>query len=264
MIPKIIHYSWFSNDPIPAHIQSFIDNWKVIMPDYEYVLWDGDMLSKLNNQFANEAISVKKWAFASDFLRLYAIYNFGGIWFDTDLEVFKPFDIFLDNRVFIANEAGAKGFSRKFHWLTGHCFGAEKHHPFIKECLDFYTNRRFIRTENLGYSESYRYDMVIIPEIMCEVAKRYGYDDNGFIDKEQNLLEGIKVLPSYVLDKPMYNSMKEVFSIHREAGSWRADNFQKLLNYEGTNPKKFKLIYFLKIFFQRLSYKFGYTIIRVR
>ena len=118
MIPKIIHYSWFSNEPIPNDLNVLISKWKEIMPDYKFILWDGKMLEELNNNFANEAVSVKKWAFASDFLRLYAVYNYGGIWFDTDIEVFKSFDIFLSDRMFIANEAGAKGYSVKFHWLT--------------------------------------------------------------------------------------------------------------------------------------------------
>lgn len=264
MIPKIIHYSWFSSDPIPKHIQQLMDTWRVYMPDYEYRLWDGEMLAELNNTFANEAVSVKKWAFASDFLRLYAIFHHGGIWFDTDIEVFKSFDCFLENRMFIAHEAGAKGYARKFHWLTAHCFGAEKGHPFIKECLDFYINRRFIRTNNENYPLSMRYDMVIIPEVMAEVAKRYGYNDYGLEDREQVLNEGIRIYPSYYLDKPMYNSMTRVYSIHREAGSWREGNEGKLPNYKGTNPRKGKFIHQLKVLVQRLTYRLGFAVIRAK
>lgn len=263
MIPKIIHYSWFSDDPIPDYIQELMSTWKKSMPDYEYILWDGAKLKEINNTFANEAVSVKKWAFASDFLRLHAVYQYGGIWLDTDIEVFKPFDIFLNNQVFIANEAGAKGHGRKFHWLTAHCFGAEKQHPFIKDCLDFYTKRHFIRTTNKSYPVSFQYDMTISPEIMATVAKNYGYDDYGFNDEDQFLREGIHVYPSYYIDKPMYSSMDKVYSIHREAGSWRPNNEGNLPNYEGTNPRKGKLIIVVKIFLQKMLAKFNIAIVKI-
>lgn len=264
MVPKIIHYSWFSNDPIPDHIQQFMATWKKIMPEYEYVLWDGSKLAKINNTFANEAISVKKWAFAADFLRLHAIYYYGGIWFDTDIEVFKSFNPFLNDRMFIAHEAGAKGYNRKFHWLTGHCFGAEKNHPFIKDCLDFYTERHFIRTQSKAFSQDFQYDMTTIPEVMATVALKYGYNDNGFYDNEQQLKEGIHVYPSYFFDKPMYNSMKKVYSIHREAGGWRPGNEGKAPNFAGTTPRKGRLINKLKVTVQKLLLRVHISIVRVR
>ncbi len=251
MIPKIIHYSWFSKDPIPEQIQQFIATWKKIMPDYEYILWDGKKLEEINNTFANEAVSVRKWAFAADFLRLYAVYHYGGIWLDTDIEVFKSFDPFLNNRVFIAHEAGAKGFKRKFHWLTGHCFGAEKNHPFIKDCLDFYTDRHFIRTKSSVFPQNYQFDMIIIPEVMATVAQNYGYNDDGFNDNKQLLKEGIQIYPSYYFDKPMYNSIKKVYSVHREAGGWRPDNEGKKMNYSGTNQRKGRFLWKVKITIQK-------------
>lgn len=264
MIPKIIHYSWFSDDPIPDHIKTMMETWKKYMPDYEYILWDGKMLAEINNNFANEAVSVRKWAFAADFLRLYVVFNYGGIWFDTDIEVFKSFDPFLNNRVFIAHEAGAKGYGKKFHWLTAHCFGAEKGHPFIKDCLDFYLNRNFIRTTSKNFPPHFQFDLTISPEVMAVIAINYGYDSNGFKDEEQFLREGIHVYPSDYLDSPQYKSMKRVHSIHREAGAWRPGNEGKMPNYEGTNQRKGRLFYNLKILFQKILLKFKIAIIRVR
>ncbi|MGK6351559.1 glycosyltransferase family 32 protein [Parapedobacter sp. DT-150] len=264
MIPKIIHYSWFSGEPIPTHIQELMATWKKFMPDYEYVLWDGKKLAEINNTFANEAVSVRKWAFASDFIRLYAVYHHGGIWFDTDIEVFKSFDSVLDNRMFIANEAGAKGHGNKYHWLTAHCFGAEKKHPFIKDCLDFYTERHFIRTTSKNFPPNFQFDLTISPEIMATVARNYGYDCDGFRDDEQLLKEGIHVYPSDYFDSPQYRSMKRVYSIHREAGGWRPGNEGKMPNYKGTNPKKGKLLHVLKTSSQKFLAKFHLAIIHVK
>ncbi|MBK1441088.1 hypothetical protein JHJ32_13905 [Parapedobacter sp. ISTM3] len=264
MIPKTIHYSWFSNDPIPPSIQTIMATWKKLMPEYEYVLWDGKMLAEINNTFANEAVSVRKWAFASDFLRLYAVYHHGGIWFDTDIEVFKPFDPVLDNRMFIANEAGAKGHGRKFHWLTAHCFGAEKGHPFLKDCLEFYTERHFIRTRSTKFPIEFQYDMTIIPEVMATVALNYGYDDDGFRDEEQLLREGIRVYPSYYFDSPQYHPMTCVYSIHHEAGAWRQGNDGNILHYKEANPKRWKFLHLLKITLQKLLAKFKIAVIRIR
>lgn len=264
MIPKIIHYSWFSSDPIPDHIKNIMETWKSHMPDYEYILWDGKKLAEINNTFANEAVSVKKWAFAADFLRLFAVYNYGGIWFDTDLEVFKSFDYFLNNRVFIANEAGAKGYGKKYHWLTAHCFGAEKGHPFIKDCLDFYLNRHFIRTTSKNFPPDFQYDLTISPEVMATIALNYGYNNDGFEDNEQFLKEGVHVYPSYFIDSPQYKSMKHVHSIHREAGSWRHGNEGKLPNFEGTDSKSGRVFHSIKIIMQKVLLKFQIAIIRVR
>ena len=135
MIPKLIHYSWFSGEPYPAFLKECMDTWKKVLPDYEFILWDAKKLAECNNTFANEAVSVKKWAFAADFVRLYAVYHYGGIWLDTDIDMFKSFDPFLNDGMFIGREYYVhqeKG-KEDFVTLTSHCFGAEKGHPFLKE-----------------------------------------------------------------------------------------------------------------------------------
>jgi mannosyltransferase OCH1-like enzyme len=264
MIPKVIHYSWFSDEPFPKHISDFIDGWKELMPDYEYVLWDGRKLLELNNNFANQAVSVQKWAFAADFLRFYVVYHYGGIWFDTDIQVFKSFTPLLKNSMFVSREAGVHGYGAKERWLTAHCFGAEKGHPYIKDCLDFYLDRSFIRTSNEKFPMELQYDMIISPEIMSVVAKNYGYNDNGFIDKKEVIDHGICIYPSDFLDSPQYKSMKRVYSIHRESGSWRADNQGKGLNFKGTNPKKGRIINAIKLILQKIMLKFNIALIRVR
>jgi len=264
MIPKIIHYSWFSGEPIPAHIQELMATWQKFMPDYEYVLWDGKKIAGINNTFANEAISVRKWAFASDFLRLYVVYHYGGIWFDTDIEVFKSFDSVLDNRMFIGREANMHGHSPKMRWLTAHCFGAEKGHPFIKDCLDFYTERHFIRTTNKKFSQEFQFDLIISPEVMATVARSYDYNWDVFCDKEETIKESIHIFPSDYFDSPRYKSMKRVFSIHRAMGGWRPGNENYIPDYSGSNSyTKGKFFFCLKTFIHKFLNKIGIAIIKV-
>ncbi|MEN7470513.1 glycosyltransferase family 32 protein, partial [Providencia stuartii] len=87
MIPKIIHYIWVGNNPKPQFVLDCIETWKQHLPDYEIMEWGNDCLETINNTYVNEAIKNKKWAFASDYIRLYALYNYGGIYLDSDVEV---------------------------------------------------------------------------------------------------------------------------------------------------------------------------------
>lgn len=222
MIPKIIHYSWFSGEPYPAFLKECMETWKKVLPDYKFILWDAEKLAACNNTFANEAVSVKKWAFAADFIRLYAVYHYGGIWLDTDVEVFKSFDSFLNDGMFIGREyyVHCDKQGKEYTMLTSHCFGAEKGHSFLKECLEFYEHRHFIRSYNEKLEQRLRYDMTIIPDIQMSLAENYGFDNRNTNNGKQVLSNGIHVYPYQYFDQPGYTSMKDVVCIHRVAQSW--------------------------------------------
>lgn len=245
MIPKIIHYTWFSGDPFPPHIQKWMKTWKEKLPDYEFRLWDMERLKEVNSRFANEAVSVRKWAQAADVTRLYAVYKYGGIWLDTDVELFGSLDPFLDNEVFIGRELYLHNRPRE-RWLTAHCFGAVAGHPFIKDCLDYYKDRPFIQCTNMVYPESMRYHIVFLPEVMAVAALKRNYDWSGQRDDEQILDENIHVYPSYYFDSPGYRSMDGVVLIHRTLGGWRVGNEDALPDYSLTNSKKKDFRYFGK------------------
>jgi len=221
MIPKIVHYSWFSGDPLPESISHYIDGWRKILPDYEFVLWDADKLAAVNNTFANEAVSVGKWAFAADFIRLYAVYNYGGIWLDTDVELYKPFEPFLRHRMFIGTEFRAHDVPKK-RVLGSHCFGAEPGHPFIKDCLEYYNGRHFIGSLSERIPAHMRFDMTLLPVTQANIAiEHYGYEPRfGFPEAEQVLDEDIHVYPSNYFDCPGYSDMTDVVCIHMRFGSW--------------------------------------------
>ena len=91
MIPKIIHYTWFSGDEMPQIVNECMASWERHLPDYEFRLWDMDAIKDIDAVFLREALSVKKWAYAADYVRLYALYHEGGIYLDTDVMVYKSF-----------------------------------------------------------------------------------------------------------------------------------------------------------------------------
>ena len=85
MIPKIIHWCWLSGDPYPPKIQACLDTWKKVLPDYEIILWDTNRFDVNSTPWTKQAFEVKKYPFVADYIRLYAIYNYGGIYLDSDV-----------------------------------------------------------------------------------------------------------------------------------------------------------------------------------
>lgn len=139
MIPKIIHYCWLSNDKFPVQIQKCIDTWKIVLPDYEFKLWDTTTLNFEEYIWIKQAFETKKYAFAADYIRLYAVYNYGGIYLDTDVEVLKSFNDLLHLPYFIGTEGN--------NIIEAGVFGATKKTPWLKECLDHYNNKTFINQD---------------------------------------------------------------------------------------------------------------------
>ena len=100
MIPKKIHYCWFGGNPLPEDAQKYLESWKKFCPDYEIIRWDEKNFDINQLPYVQEAFKAKKWAFITDYVRLYALYNYGGIYMDTDVEVLKSLDSFLELKAF--------------------------------------------------------------------------------------------------------------------------------------------------------------------
>lgn len=103
-IPRIIHYIWLGGHEKDPLFQKCMSSWKKFCPDYTFIEWNEKRIPNIKNQFFHEAIQAKKWAFASDYLRLYVLYHFGGLYFDTDLEVTANLDCFLSHDFFCGFE----------------------------------------------------------------------------------------------------------------------------------------------------------------
>jgi mannosyltransferase OCH1-like enzyme len=160
MIPKVIHYCWLSNDPYPEKTANCINSWKEYLPDYKLIRWDKSSFDINSVQWVREAYKAKKYAFASDYIRFFALYNYGGIYLDTDVEVVKSFDSLLRNRSFIG-----------FEFVSipeAAVIGAESGLPWVKECLDYYRNKSF-------YDRHGREKTVAVPIMIKTVLKNlYG------------------------------------------------------------------------------------------
>lgn len=257
MIPRIIHYCWFSGDPYPAEVQQCIDSWHQYMPDWEFLLWDLDSISILDSAWLKECISVRKWAFAADYVRLYAIARYGGIYLDTDCMLRRSLTPFLGHQAFIGQEwyihIDCHSTER---YLTSHCFGAEPGHPFILRCLDYYSNRHFIQTDDQSLADRLRFDQTLLPFIQSELAKDWGYDPRPSQSQErQDLRDGLAIYPhryfNYYYDNP------DACCSHLALGGW-CDYKQKMQSV----TLGYRIRYHLDDWLRRLMDRLGYVLVK--
>ena len=104
-IPKIIHYCWFGKNEKPDIVKKCIDSWKKILNEYEIIEWNEKNFKIDSNKFVKQAYDSKKFAFVSDYVRVYALYNYGGIYLDTDVELLRPLDELLKDKMFCGWES---------------------------------------------------------------------------------------------------------------------------------------------------------------
>lgn len=143
MIPKKIHYCWLSGDQYPPLIKYCIETWHKILPDYEFVLWDAKRFDIYSVDWVREAFEAKKYAFAADYIRLYAVYREGGIYLDSDVEMLKSFNDLLKHESFIGFEAATQS-------IEAAIFGAEAGCEWCAKAMEYYKNKHFIMDERGG------------------------------------------------------------------------------------------------------------------
>lgn len=209
MIPKIIHYCWFGRGEKNPLIQACIASWRKYLPDYRIVEWNEDSFDVDSTLWTRQAYAAKKWAFVSDYVRLYALYTQGGLYFDTDVEVLRPLDRFLDNQAFT-------GFESNDNPVTA-VMGAESGNPIIAELLSYYSDRPFVKNDG---------SLETLPNtyIITDCFEKLGIRKNG---KEQ-LQQGLHVYPQIIFcpnnltriwNKPSTKS----YTIHHFDQSWMKD-----------------------------------------
>ena len=178
------------------------------MPDYEIIRWDESNFDFSINDYVREAYENKKWAFITDYVRLYVLYNYGGIYMDTDVEVLKPFDELLTHKAF-------SGFEDKINIPTG-IIASEKHNKWIKYLLDYYKDRHFIVDGKINYTTN----VLIITEM---TKKKYGLKQNNTY---QDLKDVVFYPNDYFCPKDHINGeiflTDNTYCIHHFSGSWQS------------------------------------------
>ena len=216
MIPKIIHYVWVGGNPKPKNIQRCMKTWQKHLQDYQIIEWNEDNFDIHENKYLEQAYKAKKWAFVSDYIRAKAVYEMGGIYLDTDVLVLDNLESLLNNRAFVGFENPANPFTA--------VFGAEKHHPLLKDMLAYYDDRNFSFDHN---DQLAGVNTVSVSDIL---KTKYQAQPNN---KEQVLSSGIHVYPDGILCNPSPKSK----TIHVFTGTWM----------EGAKPLKRKLVTALKV-----------------
>lgn len=244
---------WFSNEPFSEQIIECIESWHRLMPDWEFRLWDRTSIENLDSCWLAETLYAEKWAFASDYVRLYAIYQYGGIYLDTDVMVYKSFEPLLFEQAFIGREAGVHiGYCPRTEvFLGSHCFGARKSNEFIRRCLEYYDDRHFILSQNMEVPIKLRYDTTILPVIQGEIAKSMGYNSSIFADELQRC-DSVNIYPGHFFnaEKPYPDS----YCQHLALGSWRDQNPVDDIQYNLSYKIKWRVVCILKIILNKLGY----------
>ena len=232
MIPRKIHYCWLSGKKIPPELQKCLNSWKEIMPDYELKCWDKSHFNIRSVVFVEEACKVGKWAFAADYIRMYALYVEGGVYLDIDVLVKKRFDEFLPYDFFssveyhpaiiemeksknLLNEDGASKHPSTFIpgiGIQASVLGGTAEHPFFKDCLDYYGDKHFILGNGIYFNK------FLSPTVYAMAAEKYGFK---YIDQSQLLKNNMLLLPSVIFAGTPEYAKDESYTIHFSAGSWK-------------------------------------------
>ena len=212
LIPKKIHYCWFSRNPIPRELQKCIDSWKRFCPDYEIIRWDEDSYDIHKSPYMEQAYAQKKWGFVPDIARLDILYQHGGIYLDTDVELIRGLDELLYQPAFCGVEK----------WGTvnfGGCSGAQPGNPVINAVLDSRRNVEFIGADG-------RLNLVTCAYYETEPLIKQGLKPNG---ETQVIGDGMLTVYAAEFFHPFdymsgeTNITKNTFSIHHFSGSWLGD-----------------------------------------
>lgn len=214
MIPKTVHYCWFGGKPKPKLALKCIKSWKKYCPDYEIIEWNEENFDiSACPLYVRQAYEAKKWAFVTDYVRLWVMTNFGGIYMDTDVELLKRLDRFLSHEAF-------SGFEDGKHIPTG-IMACQKGFPLFEEFLHYYDNISF-------FNDDGTFNCTTNVVIMTTICKEHGLIQNG----EYQIIEGFALYPKDVFCPKNYSTgqlekTKNTVAIHWFSASWHSDEQRK-------------------------------------
>lgn len=228
-IPKKIHYFWFGNNEMSDKEKMCVESWYKLCPDYEIIKWDESNYDITKNKYMHQAYNAKKWGFVPDYARLDVMYENGGVYLDTDVELIKPIDDLLFHKAFA-------GFESNNYISTGLGFGAEKYSEIIRILREDYNNKEFIDGDG---------NLNLTP---CPVYQSEFLEKQGFIlNNTFQCINGLAVYPYEffdaldlsIRDLPMNNT----YSIHWYSNSWKEENQRPRQSHriEFHNKYKFRI-----------------------
>ena len=232
MIPKIIHYCWFGNGEKPDNTIKYIDSWKKILPDYEFIEWNEsnfDVDSSI--PYVQEAYKAKKFAFVSDYVRLYALKTFGGVYLDTDVEIVKPFEGLFQNYKLIT------GFETLNTLITAF-IACDKGNEIIAEFLSRYDKFKFIKEDG-------SLDMTPINNRFTDLLVEHGLLINN---KKQTLCNNsvlimpYEVFTGYDIENSHPKVTDDTYTIHHFQSSWKKMTIREIIEYKIVVPMIQKII----------------------
>ena len=209
MIPKIIHYCWFGRNPKGKLAEKCLKSWKKYCKDYKIIEWNEDNFDiSTCPLYVRQAYKMQKWAFVTDYVRLKVVYENGGIYLDTDVQIIKKLDSLLVYDAYF-------GFDLDEYINTGLGFGAKKGAPILKDIMRQYEDIPFVRDDGTQ-------DSMSCPVRNTEVFLKYGLCQNG---EQQSLIDGTIILPKDYLNPLDYWSgelkkTRNTLSIHWYSASW--------------------------------------------
>jgi hypothetical protein len=235
MIPKIIHYCWFGGNPMPETDASYVSGWKKLLPDYKFILWNEDNFDINSTLFTKQVAEAKKYGFIVDYIRAWAVYNFGGIYLDTDVELIKPLDDLLNNICFGGFEYPEYSGFKNMFIAPGLIFAAEKGSAIAREIMDFYSKYSFIKEDG-------SYDFTPSPKIFTRILLRYGLKPDG---SYQILKDGIFTAYPVEYFCPIDYRTKiatvthNTYSVHHYNASWLSKSQKRYARIKNIMTKIF-------------------------
>jgi mannosyltransferase OCH1-like enzyme len=245
-----------SGDPIPGDYERCMATWKVKLPDWEFMLWDTKRFDINSVLWVKQAFEAELYACAADYIRLYAVYKYGGIYLDMDMEVVKPFDELLRSELMFAYE---NHISRN---IEAGCFGAVKEHPYISKCMEYFESTAFfdqsLLHEVLSLPKFERHKFInplILPEIMKNTAEDF-FNKNEFHLYPRDYFTAKNVVTGKI------ETTKNTFTIHHFATqyhseAWRKNRVaeQKIYAVFGEKTRLVKFVFRLRGTFLRIKKK---------
>lgn len=233
MIPKVIHYCWFGHNPLPELALRCIASWKKYLPDYEIKEWNEGNFDVHSIPYISEAYDAKKYAFVSDYARFWILYHYGGVYFDTDVEIIRPLNEIIDRGPFMGCESDGKAVAPGLGLACNPGLG------FYQEMLDKYKSLHFKKEDGTLNLET-------VVSYTTEQLEKHGLQDISGIQQ----IDGIFIYPSEYfcpinITTKRLHITSNTYTIHHYAGSWVEKSIGKRIKQcvRGLFPESWLIMY---------------------